>query len=319
MAAVVNGQPPRLEVKPDPVVTPTESPAPTMPPVLYAALLGRGEGVLYESDALQIGIQTEFRTVGRAQGDVALFYGNKLTSSPLTRFTVHVRPRAAAASPPTSESSRQAEPLLVRSSTPALDALPKSLAADTQLGHVLRVECTAPYASAQMGQAPLVLEVHFSQPPSPVSPATEETHVSLCLPLPLPLSRFLEPVMGALGASDFFARWHQIGAANPREAQQIFPVAPAPPPAPAHSDPLQGAQTPTSDPSAARDHDQVVGNALLRARRVLSRAGFAQLPGIDKNPANLVGAGVLHTSQMGNVGCLLRLELNRQSGVRMSP
>jgi len=37
------------------------------------------------------------------------------------------------------------------------------------------------------------------------------------------------------------------------------------------------------------------------------------LEGIDPNPANLVAAGVLHTSVDGKVGCLLRLEPNREA------
>lgn len=53
--------------------TPTGAPASSLLQVRYSALLDRGEGVLYESDVIQIGLKTEFRRVGRAQGDVALF------------------------------------------------------------------------------------------------------------------------------------------------------------------------------------------------------------------------------------------------------
>lgn len=209
------------------------------------------------------------------------------------------------------------EPLVIRSSNPRTDDIPLALAAETQLGHVLRVECAVPYACAQVQEAPLVLEVQFHYDSTSASDSRttskqseRPTHVQLVLPLPISLTRFLEPIAGALSSNDFFGRWHQIGSANPREAQHIFRLA-QPSPTPHPNDPV----TPTDPAQTARDHDQAVGNALLRARRVLARSGFAQLPGIDKNPANLVGAGVLLTAARGNVGCLLRLELNRQSGV----
>lgn len=60
-------------IPPEVLTTPTGAPASSLPQVRYSALLDRGEGVLYESDAIQIGLKTEFRRVGRAQGDVALF------------------------------------------------------------------------------------------------------------------------------------------------------------------------------------------------------------------------------------------------------
>jgi len=39
------------------------------------------------------------------------------------------------------------------------------------------------------------------------------------------------------------------------------------------------------------------------------------LEGIDPNPENYVTAGILHTKQQ-QIGCLLRLEPNKQAGVR---
>ena len=38
------------------------------------------------------------------------------------------------------------------------------------------------------------------------------------------------------------------------------------------------------------------------------------LEGIDPNPENYVTAGILHTKQQ-QIGCLLRLEPNKQAGV----
>ena len=43
--------------------------------------------------------------------------------------------------------------------------------------------------------------------------------------------------------------------------------------------------------------------------------GTALLDGVDPNPTNFVGAGVIHTKNT-QVGCLLRLEPNTQAQVR---
>lgn len=40
------------------------------------------------------------------------------------------------------------------------------------------------------------------------------------------------------------------------------------------------------------------------------------LEGVDPNKRNFVGAGVLHTSEGGKFGCLLRLEPNYDTKVR---
>lgn len=50
-------------------------------------------------------------------------------------------------------------------------------------------------------------------------------------------------------------------------------------------------------------HSQIVG------------FGVALLDGVDPNPANFVGAGVIHTKNT-QVGCLLRLEPNAQAQVK---
>lgn len=44
--------------------------------------------------------------------------------------------------------------------------------------------------------------------------------------------------------------------------------------------------------------------------------GVALLDGVDPNPANFVGAGVIH-SKCTQVGCLLRLEPNTQAQVKV--
>ena len=42
--------------------------------------------------------------------------------------------------------------------------------------------------------------------------------------------------------------------------------------------------------------------------------GTSMLEGIDPNPENYVGAGVVHTKQQ-QIGCLMRLEPNNQAQV----
>lgn len=53
-------------------------------------------------------------------------------------------------------------------------------------------------------------------------------------------------------------------------------------------------------------------SAALRAK--LDGFGYEVIPNIDPNGDNFVGAAILHT-KMGQVGCLLRLEPNRQAGM----
>lgn len=103
------------------------------------------------------------------------------------------------------------------------------------------------------------------------------------LRLPVVISKFIEPVQ--LSATDFFERWKQIGGA-PREAQRIF----------------GGFKlTERGDVDIARNK-KVVGGM---------RMGI--LEGIDPKEVNIVGAGVLHMSERGKVGCLLRVEPNGQA------
>lgn len=104
----------------------------------------------------------------------------------------------------------------------------------------------------------------------------------LRLRLPVLLPKFIEPVQ--LGATDFFERWRQIGG-PPREAQKVFPFR----------------------LSSAGEVDTT------RQRRVIEGARFQHLDGVDPNPTNSVAAGVLHMKQAGKVGCLLRLEPNRDA------
>ncbi|SPO22313.1 probable alpha-adaptin C [Ustilago trichophora] len=100
--------------------------------------------------------------------------------------------------------------------------------------------------------------------------------------LPILMPKFIEPVQ--LGATDFFERWRQIGG-PPREAQKIFSFRLTP----------------------AGEVD------VVRQRRIIEGARLQVLDGVDANPNNSVAAGVLHMANAGKVGCLLRLEPNKDA------
>ncbi len=124
----------------------------------------------------------------------------------------------------------------------------------------------------------------FTTPPIMTVSFLAGSHQTIALRLPVVLTKFVEPVV--LGSSDFFERWKLIGG-PPREAQSIFPI------------------NLTSGGELDRERQQ----------RVISGQKLSILPDVDPNPNNLVCAGVLHTSNDGKVGCLLRLEPNRDAKV----
>ncbi|KAK8038850.1 hypothetical protein PG993_007261 [Apiospora rasikravindrae] len=106
---------------------------------------------------------------------------------------------------------------------------------------------------------------------------------ALTLKLPLTAHKFMDPA--ELAADDFFRRWKQIGGA-PREAQQIFGL------------------------SGNKDEREINESFI---RKTVQGFRWGVLDGVDPNNKNLVGASVLHTSEGGKFGCLLRLEPNYTS------
>ncbi|KIJ26918.1 hypothetical protein M422DRAFT_191591 [Sphaerobolus stellatus SS14] len=122
----------------------------------------------------------------------------------------------------------------------------------------------------------------FTTPPILIVSFIAGSYQSLAIRLPIILTKFFEPVK--LGQQDFFERWKLIGG-PPREAQRIFPVA------------LDSA-----------GHIDIAKN-----KKVVAGHRFGVLDDIDPNPVNLVAAGVLHTSEAGKVGCLVRVEPNREA------
>ncbi|KIK70990.1 hypothetical protein GYMLUDRAFT_52159 [Collybiopsis luxurians FD-317 M1] len=122
----------------------------------------------------------------------------------------------------------------------------------------------------------------FAAPPILTVSFLAGAHQATSIRLPIVLTKFIEHVK--LGQADFFERWKLIGG-PPREAQSIFPVS--------------------------------LNNAgqldLHKYRQAIAGHRFNILEDIDSNPNNLVAAGVLHTAIEGKVGCLLRLEPNKDA------
>ncbi|CAN9506899.1 unnamed protein product, partial [Ophioblennius macclurei] len=100
---------------------------------------------------------------------------------------------------------------------------------------------------------------------------------NIAVKLPVMLNKFFQPT--EMTSEDFFQRWKQLGAPQ-QEVQKIF--------------------------KANHPMDTDVTKAKILG------FGVALLDGVDPNPANFVGAGVIHTKST-QVGCLIRLEPNTQA------
>ncbi|XP_053093990.1 AP-2 complex subunit alpha-2 isoform X3 [Pangasianodon hypophthalmus] len=95
--------------------------------------------------------------------------------------------------------------------------------------------------------------------------------------LPITLNKFFQPT--EMTSQEFFQRWKQLSAPQ-QEVQKIF--------------------------KAKHSMDTEITKAKIIG------FGTALLDGVDPNPSNFVGAGVIHTKTI-QVGCLLRLEPNTQA------
>lgn len=113
---------------------------------------------------------------------------------------------------------------------------------------------------------------------------------ALTLKLPVAIHKFMDPA--ELSADDFFKRWKQIGA-GPREAQEIFGLAPG--------------------KGGGREMTERFVSSTIQGFR------WRVLDMVDPNLKNVVGASVLHTSEGGKFGCLMRLEPNYGSQVSHPP
>ncbi|GAA5812886.1 hypothetical protein MFLAVUS_006346 [Mucor flavus] len=111
-----------------------------------------------------------------------------------------------------------------------------------------------------------------------VGPETQVLH----LKLPVVLTKFQEPIT-TMDGTNFFKRWNQIGG-PPRENQVIFKS----------EAPIQ----------------------LSTAASILQGFGIGLLIGVDPNPNNFVGAGIMDAGkQGGKIGILLRLEPNLEQNM----
>nr|CAG4646035.1 EOG090X0109 [Macrothrix elegans] len=99
----------------------------------------------------------------------------------------------------------------------------------------------------------------------------------LSLKLPLTINKFFEPT--EMNSEAFFTRWKNLSGSN-QESQKIFQAL------------------------------QPIDPANIRTK--LSGSGMKLLEGIDPNAENFVCAGIIHTRTQ-QIGCLLRLEPNRQA------
>lgn len=195
-------------------------------------LLDRPSGVLYEDSQLQIGLKAEF---SGNKGRLSLFLGNK-SSTPYS-LDLALRPVAGL----------------------QIDLIPPvvtSLAVGAQLPQVIQVESNG---------------LPTDYPPIQLTLAGNgRQQIQLCLPVPI--SRFFEPV--SMQPTDFMNRWRQIGG-PPKESQEMVKL----------SAPVQ----------------------LATVRQFLTASNVGLIEGCDPNPNNFVSACVYHASQ-GKAGFLLRLE-----------
>ena len=107
---------------------------------------------------------------------------------------------------------------------------------------------------------------------------------AVTLKLPVLLHKYMEPAQ--LNSEDFFKRWKQIGGA-PREAQAMFSV------------------------------NQNAGITTGSTRKTIQALKWGILDGVDPNAKNICGATVLHTSDGGKYGCLMRCEPNTENMVSL--
>jgi AP-2 complex subunit alpha len=109
---------------------------------------------------------------------------------------------------------------------------------------------------------------------------------ALTLAIPLTIHKFMDAA--ELTSEDFFKRWKQIGGA-PREAQQVFGI------------------------KGGKSFGREISAEFVR--KTVEGFKWGVLDGVDPNKKNFVGASVLHTSEGGKFGCLLRLEPNYDTQV----
>ncbi|XP_039151966.1 AP-2 complex subunit alpha isoform X1 [Drosophila simulans] len=121
------------------------------------------------------------------------------------------------------------------------------------------------------------IEDYADAPTIEISFRYNGTQQKFSIKLPLSVNKFFEPT--EMNAESFFARWKNLSGEQQR-SQKVF--------------------------KAAQPLD------LPGARNKLMGFGMQLLDQVDPNPDNMVCAGIIHT-QSQQVGCLMRLEPNKQA------
>lgn len=144
----------------------------------------KNNGILYESDLLQVGVKAEFR---QNLGRIGLFYGNK-TDFQLTGFT----PSISCPGDLATKLNLQVKPV---------DPI---VGGGAQVHQLINVECLDDFGDVPL----LVVQFTYSGCPQRIS-----------VKLPITLNKFFEPTV--MNSEAFFTRWKNLSGPN-REAQKIF-------------------------------------------------------------------------------------------------
>lgn len=212
----------------------------------YHNLLATNSGILYSDSIVQVSLRSEYRKhLGCLILDVKNISGTLISSLSVELDNGPALPQG------------DASPLKITNKS----MIDSSLEHGRTTQHVIIIDCKAAFSFAP-GQGP---RIRLSWVAGSLK--------TVVLALPIRLEKFMEPAN--LSATDYFARWTQIGVAM--EAQKVFLCN-------------------NSNASATTDRNFF---------RVLNYSSVAEA---DPNPVNLVGAGILYTSASGNFGCLARLE-----------
>ncbi|KAJ3408435.1 hypothetical protein HDU80_005756 [Chytriomyces hyalinus] len=166
-----------------------------------------------------------------------------------------------------------------------------SLAAEIQTDSQVRLTLMQPLPSVLPSGTQLsqIYKVECGGPSTPVSFMTvscsigdgvsSSIPVTLTLRIPILLTKFITPI--DLPSQDFFQRWKQIGGA-PRESQAVFR-------------PATGAVATASE-----------------LVKIVQGLGLGIIKNVDDSPLSTVGAGIFNSTDLGKVGCMMRLEKNEQ-------
>lgn len=203
----------------------------------YRALCCSTSGLLYEDPYLQVGLRI---TATGPSAQVGMFLGNKAGQA-LERLVCAVPPAPAF--------------------TLALGSAPTVIEAGKQIMVPLEVTCLAPFT------APPTLQLGYTL-------AAEGRTLARTLDLPLPVTRFCQPV--DVPASVFTARWAQVAGAPFKLSQPLKSSAPAP--------------------------EQVAA--------VLGSLHLLVLDGVDSTPGTVCAACVFHCGapQARQVPCMVKVE-----------